>query len=118
MKTYPSLPVALYARVATQPRAEPGPLADQVAALRQRIAADGGQLDAEFEFVDAGFSGASLLRPALERLRQQAAQGALDRLYVADPARLTRSAAHYVVLLAEFRRAGVEVIFVDADCPV
>ena len=36
----------------------------------------------ELCFVDEGYSGGTLLRPALERLRDQAAAGAIDRLYV------------------------------------
>ena len=118
MKTYRSLRVAFYARVAVRHRSGADRLADQVAALRQRLAADGGRLAAEFAFIDDGCSGASLLRPALERLRQHVAQGALDRLYVAAPARLTRSVAHHFLLVEEFRRAGVEVIFVEANSPV
>jgi site-specific DNA recombinase len=118
MKTYRSLRSALYARVAVHDRSGSAGLANQVAALRQRMAADGSPLDPQCAFVDDGYSGANLQRPALQRLRQQAAQGGLDRLYVAAPDRLTRNAAHYFLLRDEFRRVGVDVIFVAANAPV
>src|SRR3954447_13981264 len=54
-----------------------------------------------------------LVRPALERLRDVVSFSALDRLYVHSPDRLARSYAHQVLLLEEFARAGVEVVFLN-----
>jgi site-specific DNA recombinase len=113
MKVSKTLRVALYARVSSERQAEEGTIASQIAGLRQRIVADGQQIDAELEFVDDGFSGATLLRPALERLRDQAAQGVLDRLYVYAPDRLARNYAYQFLLVDEFRRAGVEMVFLN-----
>jgi site-specific DNA recombinase len=107
------LRMALYARVSSDRQAEEGTIASQVAALRQRIAADGGQVDPELEFIDDGYTGATLLRPALERLRDQAAQGTLDRLYVHAPDRLARNYAYQFLLVDELRRAGVEIVFLN-----
>jgi site-specific DNA recombinase len=42
------------------------------------------------EFVDEGYSGATLIRPALEQLRDLVATGAVDRLLVHSPDRLAR----------------------------
>jgi site-specific DNA recombinase len=67
MKVSKTLRVASYARVSSERQAEEGTIASQIAGLRQRIVADGQQIDAELEFVDDGFSGATLLRPALDR---------------------------------------------------
>ena len=80
--------MALYARVSTDKQAQEGTIASQVALLQQRIAADGGVLDEASSFIDDGVSGTSLVRPALERLRDQAAAGAIERLYVLTPDRL------------------------------
>jgi len=113
MKTSSTLRVAFYARVSRDRQTEEGTIASQVAALRQRRAADGGQADPALEFLDDGYSGGTLLRPALERLRDQAAQGALDRLYVQAPDRLARNYAYQFLLLDEFHRAGVEVVFLN-----
>jgi site-specific DNA recombinase len=113
MKTSPTLRIAFYARVSSDHQAEEGTIASQVACLRQRIAADDGQIEPDLEFLDDGYSGGTLLRPALERLRDQAAQGALDRLYVQAPDRLARNYAYQFLMLDEFRRAGVEVVFLN-----
>lgn len=48
----------------------------------------------ELQFIDAGYSGATLVRPALERLRDLAAAGGIDRLYVHSPDRLARKYAN------------------------
>jgi site-specific DNA recombinase len=78
-----------------------------------RAAADGHEIQAELCFLDDGQSGASLIRPALERLRDLAAMGAIDAVYVHAPDRLARSYAHQAVLIEEFARAGTEVVFLN-----
>jgi len=113
MTTLTPLCVALYARVSGGRQAEDGTIASQVDALLQRAAADGCQVAPEWRFLDDGWSGATLLRPALERLRDLAAAGALDRLYVYSTDRLSRNFAHQAVLLEEFRKGGVEVVFLN-----
>ena len=105
---------AFYARVSSEAQARDNTIASQLAALRERIAADGATLtDPDHAFVDDGHSGASLVRPALERLRDAAAAGAVDRVYVLAPDRLARRHAHQALLVEEFRRAGVEVAFLN-----
>src|SRR5262249_15544743 len=79
MSIAPDPRAALYARVSPGRSAQEGSIASQVAALRQRISADGCAVTEPMCFLDDGQSGATLLRPALERLRDQAAAGALDR---------------------------------------
>src|SRR4051812_14442252 len=105
--------IAFYARVSTEQQARDHTIASQIAALRERIAADGGQLEPDHAYVDEGYSGSSLLRPALERLRDAVATGSIDRLYVHAPDRLARRHAHQVLLMEEFRRAGTEVVFLN-----
>src|SRR4051794_29957211 len=105
--------VAFYARVSSEAQAREHTIDSQVAALRERIAADGGRIAPEHGYVDEGQSGASLVRPALERLRDAVAAGALERLYVLAPDRLARRHAHQALLMEEFRRAGVEVVVLD-----
>jgi site-specific DNA recombinase len=81
--------------------------------LRERVAADGLPLPAALQCVDEGHSGATLVRPALERLRDLVAAGAVDRLYVHSLDRLARQYAYQVLLVDEFQRAGVEVILLN-----
>ncbi|GHO60708.1 hypothetical protein KSB_91830 [Ktedonobacter robiniae] len=107
--------VGLYARVSSEQQSEARTIESQLAALRAAIAAQGCVLLPELEFVDNGYSGATLIRPALERLRDIAAAGGIDRLYVLCPDRLARNYAHQVLLLEEFLRAGVDVVFLNRE---
>jgi site-specific DNA recombinase len=105
------LRVAIYARVSGEQQAKEDTIASQLEALTQRVASDGFACEPELCFVDDGFSGDFLIRPALERLRDQAAAGAIDRLYLLDPDRLSRKYAYQVLILEELTRCGVEVVF-------
>ena len=104
---------AFYARVSSEAQARDHTIDSQVAALRERITADGATFAPDNAYLDAGHSGSSLVRPALERLRDAVAAGEIDRLYVLAPDRLARRHAHQAVLMEEFRRAGVEVAFLN-----
>ena len=105
--------IALYARVSTESQARDHTIASQIAALRERIAADGHQIEPADVYVDEGYSGAILLRPALERLRDAAAAGQSACLYGHAPDRLARRYAYQVLLIEEFCRCGCEVVFVQ-----
>ncbi|MDP9375051.1 MAG: recombinase family protein, partial [Chloroflexota bacterium] len=104
---------AIYARVSSGRQADAGTIASQVAALRARVAADGLTLAPTHEFLDDGHSGSTLVRPALERLRDLAAVGGIDRLYVQAPDRLARRYAYQVLLVEEFAAAGAAVVFLN-----
>ena len=104
---------AIYARVSSDQQAERHTIDSQVEALLARAAADGHEVTAELRFLDDGHSGASLIRPALERLRDLAAMAAIDVVYVHAPDRLARSYAHQAVLVEELARAGAEVVFLN-----
>jgi site-specific DNA recombinase len=104
---------ALYARVSSESQARDNTIASQVTALRKCIAANGFQLEPDHNYVDEGYSGAILFRPALERLRDAVAGGHVERIYVHAPDRLARRYAHQVLLIDEFHRAGAEVVFLN-----
>ena len=67
-----SMRAAIYARVSSDQQAQQGTIDSQVVALRQRVQADGLTLEDELCFLDDGYSGSTLVRPALERLRDVA----------------------------------------------
>ncbi len=110
-----NIPVAIYARVSSDQQTEAHTIASQLAALRARVAADGFTLPPELQLIDEGYSGATLVRPGLERLRDLIAAGGVERLYVHSPDRLARKYAYQVLLMDEFQRAGVEVIFLNRE---
>jgi len=106
---------AMSARVSSEQHAEAHTVARQVAALQERVATDGLALPEGMQFVDEGYSGATLVRPALERLRDLVAMGVVDRLYVHSPDRLARKYAYQVLLVDEFQRMGVDVMFLHRE---
>jgi site-specific DNA recombinase len=106
---------ALYARVSSEQQAQAQTIASQIEALKDRIAKDGLALDQELSFIDDGYSGASLVRPALERLRDMAALGAIDKLYVLCPDRFARNYAYQVLVIDELQCCGVELVFLNHE---
>ena len=104
---------ALYARVSSEKQAQENTIASQIAALKNRIIDDGFSLLEEHQFIDNGYSGSNLVRPALEKLRDQVAFGIIDKIYIHSPDRLSRKYAYQMILIEEFERNGVEVIFLN-----
>ena len=105
------LRVGIYARVSGEKQAKDGTIASQLEAITQRVASDALECEPELCFLDDGYSGDILARPGLERLRDQAAAGVIDRLYILDPDRISRKYAYQVLILEELTRCGVEVVF-------
>ena len=108
-----ALRAGLYARVSSEQQVKENTIASQVEALRQRIKEDALACEKELCFIDDGYSGGTLVRPALERMRDLAAAGGLDRLYIHSPDRLARKYAYQVLLVDELRRCGVELVFLN-----
>ena len=106
---------ALYARVSSQQQREDQTIASQLAALQHYAAEHGYLVPEEWIFLDEGYTGASLLRPGLERLRDLAAPGQPDAVLVHSPDRLARKYAYQVLVVEELRRDGVEVKFLTAS---
>jgi site-specific DNA recombinase len=104
---------ALYARVSTPQQEQEATIASQVAALELFAQQQGYRLLPQFYFQDQAISGAQLDRPALNRLRDSAAERLFDVVLCYSPDRLARHYAHQWVLLDELRRVGVEVVFVN-----
>ena len=105
---------AIYARVSSDRQKEEQTITSQTSALRAYAAEHGYLVPDGWVYEDEGWSGATLVRPGLERVRDLAAQGQVDALLVYSPDRLSRKYAYQVLLLEEFARAGVDVVFVRA----
>ena len=107
----PGRVAAIYARVSSDRQRREQTIQSQTAALRELATARGLLVTDDLVFEDEGVSGAVLRRPALERLRDRAVEGRVEVLLCHAPDRLARRYAYQVLLLEEFQRAGVEVVF-------
>ena len=105
--------IAAYARVSTQRQAQAQTTDQQLERLGAYAHAQGWGLPAEYVFRDDGYSGASLRRPGLDRLRDAAAGARLDRILITAPDRLARNYVHQVLLIEELQRHGAAVEFLD-----
>jgi site-specific DNA recombinase len=102
---------AIYARVSSERQRQDETIQSHTVGLRELAGERGLLISEDLVFEDEGFSGATLTRPALERLRDRAAEGAFEVLLCHAPDRLARRYAYQVLLLEELTRAGVEVVF-------
>jgi site-specific DNA recombinase len=105
---------AIYARVSSDRQKENHPIASQLAALMEYAEPHGYKVPVEWRFQDEGYSGATLLRPGLEALRDLAAAGHIEAVLIYSPDRLRRKYAYQVLLAEELSRCGVERVFLPA----
>jgi site-specific DNA recombinase len=103
---------AIYARVSSARQKKDETIASQTAALRAHAEQLGLEIPGEWVFEDEGHSGATLVRPALERLRDLVAGVGIDVVLCYSPDRLARKFAYQALLIEEFTRAGTRVEFV------
>ena len=104
---------AIYARVSSARQKKDQTSGSQTQALHEHAAQNRLEVPAEWIFEDEGHSGATLVRPALEALRDLAAQGCVDVVLCYSPDRLARKFAYQALLVEEFARAGTRVQFVN-----
>ena len=103
---------AIYARVSSARQKEQETIRSQTVALHAHAEQLGLDVPEQWVFEDDGHSGASLVRPALERLRDLVCQVPVDVLLVYSPDRLARKYAYQALLIEEFAKAGTTVMFV------
>ena len=103
---------AIYARVSSARQKKDQTIGSQTVALRAHAAGQHLELPEEWVFEDEGHSGATLVRPALERLRDLVAQVGVDVVLCYAPDRLARKFAYQALLIEEFARAGTRVEFI------
>jgi site-specific DNA recombinase len=104
---------AIYARVSSARQKKDETICSQTVALRTHAEKLGLEVPEEWVFEDDGHSGATLARPALERLRDLIAGVGVDVVLCYSPDRLARKFAYQALLIEEFSRAGTRVEFVN-----
>src|SRR5438309_9049554 len=105
---------AIYARVSSEQQREENTIASQTAALIEFVQSHDLEVPREWVFEDEGYSGATLERPGLERVRDLAAEGQIQVVLAYSPDRLSRKYAYQILLIEEFARHGVETLFVKS----
>jgi site-specific DNA recombinase len=105
---------AIYARVSSEQQREEHTIASQTAALIEFARSHDLEVPQEWVLEDEGFSGATLERPGLERVRDLAAEGQIQVVLAYAPDRLSRKYAYQILLIEELARHGVETLFVKA----
>ena len=103
---------AIYARVSSAQQREENTIASQTTALTEFAQSQDLEVPKEWVFEDEGYSGATLERPGLERVRDLAAEGQIQVVLAYSPDRLSRKYAYQILLIEEFARHGVETLFV------
>jgi site-specific DNA recombinase len=104
---------AIYARVSSARQTKEQTIRSQTAALLAHAEQQGLDVPPEWVFEDEGYSGATLVRPALERLRDLVAQVPVEIVLCYAPDRLARRYAYQALLVEELARAGTEVCFLN-----
>ena len=88
---------AIYVRVSTDRQGQDQTINQQIERLQAHLKDEGEQLGAESIFRDDGYSGATLNRPGLDRLRDQIREGIIERILITCPDRLARNYVHQMV---------------------
>src|SRR2546425_4690631 len=104
-------PAAIYARVSSDRQKESHTIGSQTSALVEYAQTHGYAVPSEWVLQDEGYSGASLVRPGLEALRDLAAQGQIVAVLIYSPDPLSRKYAHQGFFCEEILRCGVVVIY-------
>jgi len=103
--------IAIYARVSTDTQAKEGTIDSQIEALKDYAKAH--NLDIIFECIDDGYSGTTLDRPGLDQLRELSNQGSIEGVLILAPDRLSRKQANQIILMEEFKKRNIQVIFTN-----
>lgn len=108
---------AIYARVSTEEQAKSGySLADQIRSNRRKLLSMGVNENDIEEYIDDGYSGEFMERPALDKLRADIRRGAITGyVSILDPDRLSRNLTNTLLLADEFEKSTTKLIFLTAE---
>lgn len=101
---------ALYARVSTQGQEKEQTINSQIAEIEAKAKQDGNTIGANLHFVDEGWSGELLARPALDDMRDAIKNKLFEALYIYDVGRLSRNFLNQLILKNEIHEAGIQLI--------
>lgn len=102
--------IAIYARVSTAAQEIQETIEAQL--LQVRTFADNHGYTIVKEYLDEGWSGNILPRPALDELRVDAKKNMWEAILIYDPDRLSRVYYHQELVMDELKKLGIETLFV------
>ena len=107
--------IAVYGRVSTSNQENEGTIETQLSAVKDFAQKNGYTIVQEY--LDNGWSGDSIVRPALDQLRMDAKNKIWEAILIYDPDRLARRYSYQELIMDELREAGIEIIFVTISAP-
>jgi site-specific DNA recombinase len=102
---------AIYARVSSEKQEREKTIESQLEELRKICQKDG--VEIVKEYIDNGFSGSTLARPALDKLRDDASKGIFNTVYIHSPDRLARKYVYQAIVIEELRKKDIEIRFLN-----
>ena len=105
--------IAVYARVSTARQEEEGTIETQLSAVREFAAKNNYTIVKDY--VDNGWSGDMLARPALDQLREDAKKKLWQAVLIYDPDRLARRYSFQELVMDELRELGLAILFVTVS---
>jgi len=103
--------IVLYARVSTERQEKQETIQSQLGALREFAKANNYTIVGEY--IDDGYSGEMLDRPALDRLRDDVKKKLFEVVLVYSPDRLSRDFINLGIVKRELKKYGVSIIFLS-----
>jgi len=102
---------AIYARVSTEKQEKQETINSQLLALREY--AKNNNYDIREEYIDNGYSGELLDRPALDKLRDDAKNKLFSHILIHSPDRLSRKFIYNGLLQEELQKHGIGIVFLN-----
>ena len=103
--------ISIYARVSTEKQEKEETVNSQLDALRDY--AQKNNYDIYKEYIDEGYSGELLDRPALDKLRDDAKNRLFDIVLVHSPDRLSRKFLYLGIVQEELKKYGINIVFLN-----
>jgi site-specific DNA recombinase len=107
--------IAVYARVSTSKQEDDGTIETQIQAIEE-YAQKNGYLIVE-RYYDNGWSGDTLVRPEIDRLRLEIKNANYDAVLSYDRDRIARRYSYQEIVIDEIVEARKQVIFVTSEAP-
>ena len=103
----------LYARVSSSLQRRDKTIESQIEALKRQIAEAGHILVKEY--IDDGYSGAELDRPAMNKLREDLKTKQFDTIYFLNTDRIAREVTYQTIIIAEILKYKKQIIINGKD---